>query len=72
MLDDDGMCVMSLLPPGQCSHCRGLDRREAPAAAERTTEALYPSGCPSCAGPIRPGDIIGLVDGDWLCSRCAA
>lgn len=35
-----------------------------------TTEATYQSECPECDNPIRPGDVIVVVDGEWAHATC--
>lgn len=64
-------CDYSELPAEMCSHCRGLDEPPVKEQAEHWTTAGFASRCPSCDGGIRVDDRIGLVDGEWLCGRCA-
>lgn len=65
-------CDFTDLPSEMCSHCRGLDEPPAKQQAEYWTTAGFPSRCPSCDDRIRTDDRIGLVDGEWLCQRCAS
>lgn len=33
--------------------------------------AQFDSRCPGCGDQIHEGDLIRLVDGEWLCETCA-
>jgi hypothetical protein len=65
-------CELSDLPTEMCSHCRGLDKKPARQPAQMWTTARYNGPCFNCGDGIREGDQIGLVDGAWLCQRCAS
>ena len=45
--------------------------RAATAGTPPTIEAHYSGRCPGCTEPIRPGDRLVHVDGEWVCGRCA-
>lgn len=66
------VCHLTELDVTACAHCRGLDDRPASyrLPAERTRPALFDNRCPGCATRIHPGDLIGLVEGEWFCTRC--
>lgn len=32
--------------------------------------AQWPKKCPGCGDEIDEGDLIGLVDSEWVCSEC--
>ena len=34
------------------------------------TLAEFPKKCPGCGEYIEEGDVIGVVDGEWVCEAC--
>lgn len=68
-------CALTELDTAQCSHCRGLDKRRPLPLIDRpvalhTMNATRGGRCPGCDDRIREGDLIGVVDGEWLCEEC--
>lgn len=57
-------CDMSDLLKTDCAHCRSSGK------LRRTRIAEYRGTCTGCAEGIEPGDRIGLVEGNWVCSLC--
>ncbi|HVL39897.1 MAG TPA: hypothetical protein VM328_10955 [Fimbriimonadaceae bacterium] len=60
-------CIHGMLA-GTCTLCRRLASPPTQ-IAERVIAARYPGRC-NCGEPIEEGDLIGLVDGEWVCEEC--